>query len=149
MKEIVDNIWKYHKTSPHHWVVVTTNGFVKTSGACVMGRGIAREAAKKFPTLPFELGKKIQYDGNKVFVWPEYNVITFPVKHAWWEAADLQLIEKSAQALAALFKDREDIVYIPKVGCANGKRTWAEVRPILEVAFAGWPHVVVIDRVAS
>lgn len=147
LQETIDNIWRYHKTSPKHWIVVSTNGFVKRDGACVMGRGIALEAARKFPSLPFELGRKIRHEGNKVYVWPEYNIITFPVKHAWWERADLKLIEQSAQALATLFKNRADVVYMPKVGCANGKQSWADVKPILEAYFAGWTNVSIVDRV--
>ena len=149
MREVVDNIWKCHKASPSHWVVVSTNGFVKSNGACVMGRGIALEAARKFPTLPFELGKKLRDEGNHVFMWHEYGLVTFPVKHAWWEVADLVLLRRSALELAAMFKGRTDIVCMPKVGCANGKLEWAVVKPVLESAFKDWPHVLVVDRVAT
>lgn len=149
MKEIVDNIWKYHWASPQHWVVVSTNGFVKRDGACVMGRGIALEAARKFKALPLVLGGRIKQGGNKVYPLPEYGIITFPVKHNWWEEADLRLIAQSAHELAQLFKPRPDTVVMPKVGCANGRRTWAEVKPLLEAAFEGWPNVVIVDRAAS
>jgi len=39
MKYIKDDIWKYHDR--HTPIVITTNGYVKRNGECVMGRGIA------------------------------------------------------------------------------------------------------------
>jgi len=79
MREVFGNLWDFAGI-----VAITTNGFVKKDGSCVMGRGCAREAAARFPTLPFQLGRKIRAEGNHVFYFPEYKLLSFPVKHVWW-----------------------------------------------------------------
>jgi hypothetical protein len=135
MKEIKTNIWNFHRAG--FWIVIPTNGFVKNDGECVMGRGLAKQAAIKFPSLPKELGDRLKEYGNVIFTFHKYRIITFPVKHQWMEMANLELIEKSAKSL------RDDIfkynlsgiltpVYLPKVGCGNGKLSWEKVKPILE-----------------
>lgn len=45
---------------------ITTNGFVKSNGECVMGKGIAKQIKQYFPNIPKDLGKLIKTKGNKV-----------------------------------------------------------------------------------
>lgn len=65
-------------------LVVTTNGFVTSNGKAVMGRGIAKQIADKFPEVPYILGSKIKNGGNTVHVIkavPNKTVLlSFPVK---------------------------------------------------------------------
>jgi hypothetical protein len=128
---IKGNIWDYH-TGPS-WVVVTTNGYIKTNGLAVMGRGIALQAAKRYPTLPAKLGHLLERNGNHVFLFKEYNLITFPVKHAWNEKADLNLIQRSVDELISI-ADTEDLrtIYLTKPGCGNGQLDWLNVEPLLK-----------------
>jgi hypothetical protein len=120
-------------------LVITTNGYVKKNGAAVMGRGIARQALQRFPGIDQWLGWHIEQFGNKVFVlnndlWaPGHgHLVSFPVKHNWWESASLDLIEDSAHQLAKL---RVDFgwkqVFMPRPGCGNGNLEWEEVREVL------------------
>jgi len=145
MKIIKDNIWKYH--NKNNYIVITTNGFVKKNGECVMGRGIALQAKNKFRGFAKRLGSKIKEQGNKVFIWDEEGLITFPVKHVWWEKADLQLIEKSAIELATYFEEGYQLgadlpkIYMPKPGCSNGKLEWKDVEPIIKCTLN---HLVII-----
>lgn len=125
MKEAFGNLWDY----PADWRVITTNGFVKNNGQAVMGRGCAKEAATKYVTLPVELGSLLKRHGNHLFVLMQYKLITFPVKHNWWEKADLKLISQSA---AELFELNFNNVVMPRAGCGNGQLSWEEVKPILE-----------------
>jgi hypothetical protein len=48
-------------------------------------------------------------------------LITFPVKHTWWEAADLDLIERSARELLKMIevKKIQEAIYLPRPGCGN------------------------------
>ncbi len=132
MIEILDkiDIWKFHKKYP---IVVTTNGFTKKTGECVMGRGIALEAKTKFPELSIKLGNNIKNFGNKVFYFSEYNLFTFPTKYNWWEKSDINLIEKSCKELVE-FVDNNKIerIFLPRPGCGNGKLNWDDVKKILE-----------------
>lgn len=133
MKEIEGNLWDYH---PEHWIVITTNGTIKRNGEAVMGRGVARQARERFPSLALELGKVLQRGGNVLHLWRCYGLITFPVKHNWWEKADVALIEKSAEELRSLFDDKiaGDCVpiYLIRPGCGNGKLKWCDIKPVLE-----------------
>ena len=69
-------------------VCITTNGFVKSNGQCVMGRGCAKTASERFPDLPSRLGSYINRYGNRVFDMGRFgrsrdertHLVTFPVK---------------------------------------------------------------------
>lgn len=142
MIEWTGNLWDIKADAK----CITTNGFVKKNGEAVMGAGIAKQAAKRLPQLPRALGNAISAYGNHVaylaleWVRPEngkpYEVdyISFPVKHHWKQPADLELIKRSAVELRALADTwKWDSIILPRPGCGNGKRTWAEVKPMIEV----------------
>lgn len=125
MIEVTGNLWTY----PADWRVITTNGFVKKNGECVMGRGCAKEARDKFPGFAKQLGHAIQTHGNRLWVWPEHMLITFPVKHNWFEKADPLLIIESTKLLKDWVGSRS--VLMPRPGCGNGQLRWEDVRPLL------------------
>lgn len=129
MKEIKGDIWDYHNKGS--WIVITTNGTVRKDGACVMGRGVAKQAAVKFPRLPYSLGEHIKGIGNNVCSFRDFRVVSFPVKHNWWEKADLNLISMSCQQLAEDYLGEEPI-YMVRPGCGNGRLNWKDVKPILQ-----------------
>lgn len=145
MKIIKDDIWKYRGNKTP--ICVTTNGFVKKSGECVMGRGIAHQTKLKFPEFPLLVGEKIRQFGNKVFYFRGYDIITFPVKHNWWNEGSLELIRESATKLLELLDEYKfDEIYLTKPGCHNGKRDWeTEVKPILEEVFKNEDRIVICD----
>uniref|UniRef100_A0A6M3L1U0 Macro domain-containing protein n=1 Tax=viral metagenome TaxID=1070528 RepID=A0A6M3L1U0_9ZZZZ len=134
MEEIFGDIWEHHKAS--RWVVITTNGEVRNDGACVMGRGVAKQAATKFPKLAYELGNKIASAGNNVYVFDDLKLITLPVKHHWKDKADLSLIERSLQQLVAWADTpprKHGKFYIVRAGVGNGKLDWEkDVKPLFE-----------------
>lgn len=136
MKEIFGNIWDFHKKKQFNtYLVFTTNGSVRKDGCCVMGRGIAKEVATKFPHIQLELGNRIKEFGNNVFVFLNERLISFPVKHQWHEKADLKLIEKSCSQLRFLFKGEPFsgiTVYLVRPGCGNGQLLWKDVKPVIE-----------------
>lgn len=70
-------------------LVITTNGFVKNNGACVMGRGCAKRIQDFYPTIAKDLGLLIKHKGNIVHVLPslltdpigrKIPILSFPVK---------------------------------------------------------------------
>jgi len=135
MKEVKGNLWDYHKAG--NWVVITTNGSIRKDGACVMGRGVALQAKQMFPKLPYELGELIKIEGNKVLMFGEYKILTLPVKHQWFEVADLKLIEEGLQELSSIDTSFNGLIdgtiYLVRPGCDNGKRDWeTEVKPLCE-----------------
>lgn len=134
MQEITGNLWDFHNSG--NWVVITTNGTLNNQGQLVMGRGIALEAKIRYPNLPKRVAYHLKVSGNTVYADAEYRIFTFPVKHNWWEKADLDLIEKSTQQLVEKldnwFWTDVKTVYLTRPGCYNGRRDWeSEVKPIL------------------
>ena len=64
-------------------VVITTNGFVKANGECVMGKGCAKQVANMLPQVPKILGTLLKLHGNHVFHITSNNdtaLLSFPVK---------------------------------------------------------------------
>lgn len=112
---------------------ITTNGFVKNNGACVMGRGCAKEAKDRFPGIEFLIGKLLKDAGNVPFYLIQENLLTFPVKHNWYEKADINLICNSAIHVLELAEFEEwNKIVIPRPGCGNGGLNWeTEVKPVL------------------
>lgn len=145
MKEIQGNIWLHHRRG--EWVAITTNGNIRQDGACVMGRGVALQAARRLPQLPFDLGRLIRKRGNRVHRLEEYHLVSFPVKHAWYEKADLDLIVRSAHEIVRLLDDPlADIeqLYSVRPGCGNGGLSWADVKPLIASVFDD--RVIIVEQ---
>jgi len=133
MREATGNIWMVTCDA----IVIPTNGDVNRHGEAVMGRGLALQAARRYPLLPKVLAHLMRELGNRVLdcYRPRHcpTIITFPVKHHWSEPAQLDLIERSARELVALADHLEyGRVALPRVGCGNGQLDWTDVQPILE-----------------
>lgn len=135
MKEVTGNLWDL----PADALCITTNGFVKSNGKAVMGRGCALEAKQRYPQIDWYLGQFIKQYGNVPVCiksndpTPPY-IFSFPVKHVWWEAADLQLIEQSARELMKILDALPQIktILLPRPGCGNGKLKWEDVKKVIE-----------------
>ena len=147
MKELSGDIW-IQAEKRKAYVVVPTNGTIKANGCAVMGRGLAKQAARRFPKLPKIIGTRIKLHGNVITVNPRMRIVTFPVKHNWWERANLALIFTSADCLVdvALLAPNKTFL-IPRVGCGNGRLSWNNVKPVLQKVFNGIDNIIVCDRV--
>lgn len=158
MLEARGDLWDLAKG---HILCITTNGFVKRDGSCVMGRGIAAEAAKRFPEVPKALGHLITTQGNKVLplgVHGDYLLMSFPVKPrfgkcgetgvvghmksrfspgdtvpGWACLADPSIISRSVRQLKGMCDPmpKEVKVFLPWLGCGAGELRWAEVKPLV------------------
>ena len=132
IREAVGDLWTYQCNAR----CVNTNGIVKRDGSLVMGRGIALEAAQRYPDLPKMLGRCVRAQGNLVFsVWPEGSdaaIVSFPTKYHWSEGSKLDLIERSAHRLLALTNEMKwNVVVLPWPGCGNGGLKPIDVRPVI------------------
>lgn len=131
--------WKDFDNNPMFDVLcLTTNGFVKANGQCVMGRGIALEATHKYPNIQTRLGDLIRTHGNRCFrLYHDTNlnvdIVSFVVKHNWWENADIALIRKSCIEVTEMAdKFGWKSILIPRPGCGNGHLSYSDVEPILK-----------------
>lgn len=129
-KEIFGDLFSYDKR-PGFKICITTNGFIKNNEEGVMGAGCAKQAAKLYPDLPRLLGVSLRQRGNVVSSLTE-QYISFPVKHNWWEDADMNLIVESTIELKKRALQQPNIKFIlPRPGCGNGKLDWKAVRGLL------------------
>lgn len=140
MIEVRGNLWEY----PADVRVITTNGTVKKNGECVMGRGCAAEAKARYPDLPLVLGQAITGLGNEAFWIPVKDgvIVTFPVKHNWYEKADIKLIETSAKKVSVMRALEGRTIVMPRPGCGNGGLRWDDVRPVLAPILDDRFHVI-------
>ena len=141
---------------------ITTNGFIKKDGTCVMGRGCAKQAADYWPQLPKTLGQNISDFGNVVL--PALHLsdgrylLSFPVKPisvifngnncvkhmmnkfnigdvvpGWAAVADIELIKSSAKGLVIITNTcKWSKVVLPRPGCGAGELSWTAVKQELD-----------------
>jgi hypothetical protein len=137
MIQVTGNLWTY----PADIRIITTNGTVKRDGTAVMGRGCALEAARLHPDLPLVLGTHLQLVGNVPLLLAKRQLMTFPVKHHWMQAADPELIVRSARIVAGLAKP--DLTYVmPRPGCGNGRLSWTDIKPLIADILPDNIHVI-------
>lgn len=135
MQEIVGNIW--HFVGSLNPICIPTNGIYNSQGTAIMGAGLAKDAADRYPELPKLLGEKLKDTGNNVY---QFNIlkdiiITFPTKYHWYFKSNLILIRQSTEQLLELTDNNPDWeqVYLPRVGTGLGQLDWInDVKPILE-----------------
>jgi len=145
MLEAYGNIWDIAKEG--HWdaVVITTNGYVRKDGAAVMGRGIALEAAQRYPGLEYELGEKLRNFGNHTYPFfynDKQDLLTLPVKPTFfgpnhqpgWKAkAQLPIILQSISEMLILVNRYHWMdILMPRPGCGFGQLKWEDVKPKIE-----------------
>lgn len=136
MIEVFGDAWELSKGNI---LCITTNDVVKKDGRAVMGKGIAKEAADRFPQLPEILGERIEESGSNVYdlgYFGEWNLYSFPTKYHWWNKSDKILISISTNQLLGKINILADSIdkkiYLPRPGCSNGGLEWKEVKPIID-----------------
>lgn len=148
MIERKGDIWTYDDVERKDgqswpWIVIPTNGETKVNGEAVMGAGVAKDAAVRFPLLARKLGAKLREGGNHVFFLEQTAVkgetrlfrglVAFPTKHKWRDMSSLELIEQSAKELRDLVLHcKPAAVILPRVGTGLGGLGWKVVKPVLE-----------------
>jgi hypothetical protein len=132
MPEAVGDIWQYCGTGI---IVITTNGSLTPDGRAIFGRGVARQAALRYPGLAEKLGRLLAEGGNHVFDLG-CGIVSFPVEDTPWSLPDPRIIARSALELR-LLADRSGWkwIVVPRPGCGGGGLLWKEVRPLLDACF--------------
>lgn len=119
--------------------LITTNPIVRKDGAAVMGRGIAKEAATRYPEIQRSFGQLLENTNadrqgcNWICRVDWQDIGYFMVKDHWASHADLDIISRSTVSLIELLKDEElDRVDLNFPGTGNGKLKREDVLPIIE-----------------
>ena len=58
------DLWQFYAVG--EVIAIPTNGIVKSNGDAVMGAGLAKDAASRFPDLPKWLGDRLKQFGNAI-----------------------------------------------------------------------------------
>jgi len=126
---------------------ITTNGTVKKNGEAVMGKGVALQLKTQHPDFAFNLGRCLTRDGNMVTYTPHLQLFTFPVKHNWWEVADIELIKISCTQLMLILNYCSEMkrVLLPAPGCGNGGLAYEQVLPVIRPLLDDRVVVVSVD----
>lgn len=133
MLEAITDIWEYAEEGDI--VVITTNGSLTRDGRAVIGRGVAKQAALRFPGLAGKLGRLLTENGNHVFYLGN-GIVSFPVEETAWSQPDLRIIARSAQELRLLADSSGwERLVVPRPGCGGGGQAWQDVKPLLESCF--------------
>jgi hypothetical protein len=117
---------------------------IKKSGELVMGAGVAKQFAKRFPGLPRMWGNQTTNILNgklksNIIVTPHKegekstNLVSFPTKYHWREKSNIDLIRRSAIQLYTISQAMGWAkILLPRPGCSNGGLDWeTQVRPTL------------------
>jgi O-acetyl-ADP-ribose deacetylase (regulator of RNase III) len=119
----------------------------------VMGRGIALQFKRAYPAnfkAYAAACKREEVRPGRMFVFdtgeltnPRY-IINFPTKVHWRGKSRIEHIESGLEALVSEVKTRGiRSIAIPPLGSGLGGLDWAEVRPLIDRAFAELPEVEV------
>jgi hypothetical protein len=139
------DIWQLASTVQKPFVVIPTNlVIIKSQGRqqIVMGAGLAKQAAVRYPNLKYELAIRYQKEdylgdwlwSRLVHIFPEYGVIAFPTKKHWKERSNLVLIESGLQELRLEMQNnqilKDSTMLVPQIGSGLGGLDWfKDVRP--------------------
>ena len=128
MLEALGDIWECRDSAV---IAITTNGAVTKNGRAVFGRGVAGQAAERFPLIAEILGRKLQAQGNHVFDLGS-GIVSFPVEETPWSLPDPRIIARSADELLELAeRSGWQRVVLPRPGCGGGGLAWKDVKPLL------------------
>lgn len=151
------DIWDYNE---HNWCVITTNIGWNSQGLAVMGAGIAKQAAYRYPELQHWYGEQCRSlkELVGVSVYKPGKLLLFPTKalnkehpHLSWRAkSEMWLIENSLNRLVGLMSDIQMVytskVYLPPVGCGHGGLNLEDVYPLLEQYLGPGPTEYVLVK---
>lgn len=127
-------------------IFVTTNAMLDSKDELVMGGGIALQAKKHFPLLPYLFGKYLKESGK---VMDEYGLLIHPstftatreiskvcafqTKINPWHDSTLDIIDTSVSMLMSMANTHNDFTFhLPFPGVGLGNLTKQEVLPLLE-----------------
>ncbi len=154
MNELVGDIWELHDSGCV--IAIPVNQGWKRNGLAVMGLGVAREAALRFPHLPAIWGEycRKSHKMTPVTLIDGLNLVMFPTKglnerepHMSWEGmSDFNLIVRSCQELKRLISVP---TYLPVPGCGAGRLDPAIVLPAVRKELEGSIHTLVHRKSAS
>lgn len=120
------DVWDFHAKG--YFVVITTNRRLRSDGTAVMGAGLAKQAAERYPDLPRRYGCCLA-EGRDRMSFPAYRLLLAPTKDDWRLPAVPSLVSELFTAVAQWCLAHPDgAAVLAAPGCGQGGLEWAEVR---------------------
>lgn len=119
------------------YLLITSCGWLNAKGELVMGRGTAKEAKLKWPTLPRVFGDMI-HEREYNLIWahgfdPYLAVGAFQTKYHYGQPADLDLIDRSTEQLCVVAQVFADGSFgMPLPGAGFGHLSRDQVLPVID-----------------
>lgn len=121
----------------------TSNPIVNKRGLAVMGRGIAKQLADRYPDVPVAFGNKLRsftedpdtWQCDEIGSFDGQRVGFFMVKDHWSNTARLDIIQQSAEDLIQWIEETDDPlerVDLNFPGIGNGRLNREDVLPLIE-----------------
>ena len=116
----------------------------------VMGKGLAKQAAQRYPNMATAYKESCDDGQLKVgrasMVWkPEsekFRILLLPTKEHWSNPSKLEWIQLGVRSIVNLISIRKfDTIAIPAIGCGNGGLKWGDVLPVITAAVRLCPDV--------
>lgn len=138
MLEARGNVWELECDA----LCILTNRIV-ISDHLIMGAGVAKEAAERYPALPELWGEQtLKHRGHVFFTWVDNGhatsnntdlLIAFPTKNHYKDPSPPGLVlESSVELMQLVDKLSLKRVLLPRPGCGKGGLNWeSEVRPLI------------------
>ncbi len=133
---VYGDLWE--ETGRANLILVTTNSYINKQGNLVMGRGAAREAALRYPSLAWMLGQRVESACGHLGVYHlllglpfgPSEIGAFQVKRHFRDDADPELIGGSVDALIAHSR-RYRRIAMNYPGIGNGHLDVVRVAPVI------------------
>ena len=140
MKQLQADIFSREVKAVADGICFTSNGIIKSDKTLVMGAGVAKSFAERYPKLPKIFGELVERFGNRVNYHKQLDygsksiyIISFPTKYHWRDKSDLKLVEQSAKELVKLCDKLElKNVFLPYPAIGRGGLKKEEVEPVIE-----------------
>ena len=158
MEYIFDqDIWDVYDARKY-WIVITTNIGWKRNGENVMGAGIAKQAANRFPWLPEQYGMicKEHKEETGVVFFEDVRLILLPTKRlnisqphlSWMNKSDPEFIRKNLLELKSIINEDSKIKKVLMVlpGAKNGGLTIRQSLNIVKNILSGNPKIIMCDN---
>lgn len=134
MPHLVGDLWTFHAQG--HPLLIPTSGDHTTQGRACMMSGHALIAARRFPQLAFQLGKRVALSGNHAYFWEDYHLITFPVTTDSLSSINLELLQRSGRETIQLIEHYHlTSLYLAPFPTRSTDVTWQDIERTLERLF--------------
>ena len=159
MRKTKGDIFQFHKNYNDSFLCVPTNKGYTSNGYNVMGRGVAYAVKMLYPGVEITYGevckkRHLNNDSRNIVIMNIERLIMFPTKKldtknphlSWKQDSDIGTIEQSARELSEFALQDDSLIFIPLVGCGNGKLNRLDVIPILKDCFKENNNIVLVER---